>query len=62
MVKGFTKSVDLNELISLGKKKNIPIMVDWGSGSLLKRGINNLSLDIPINRLTSKNPDLITFS
>ena len=62
MVRGFTKSIDLSELVSLGKKKNIPVMVDWGSGSLLKRGINNLSLDIPINRLMSKNPDLITFS
>ena len=62
VVKGFTKSIDLNELVSLGKKKSIPVMVDWGSGSLLKKGVNNLSLDIPINRLTSKNPDLITFS
>ncbi len=62
VVKGFTKSIDLNELVSLGKKKNIPVMVDWGSGSLLKRGINNLYLDIPINRLSSKNPDVITFS
>ena len=32
IVKGFTKSVGLAELVSLGRKYNLPVMADWGSG------------------------------
>ena len=62
VIKGFTKSVELGELVSLGNKNNIPVMVDWGSGSLLRSIPNNPSLDIPINKLMKSKPDIITFS
>ena len=62
VIKGFTKSVRLAELVSLGEKYNIPIMVDWGSGSLLKNISKNVSLDIPINQLMKDKPDIVTFS
>ena len=62
VVKGFTKSVKLSELVSLGKKYSIPIMVDWGSGSLLKNISKDTILDIPINQLMKDQPDVITFS
>ena len=62
IVKGYTKSVRLAELVSLGKKYNIPVMVDWGSGSLLKNISKNTSLEIPIHQLMQNKPDIVTFS
>ena len=62
IVKGFTKSVGLAELVSLGRKYNLPVMADWGSGSLLKSISKNTSLDIPISRLMKDKPDIVTFS
>ena len=62
VIKGFTKSVELGELVSLGKKNTIPVMVDWGSGSFVSDIPNNPSLDIPINKLMKSKPDIITFS
>ena len=32
---GFTKEVAISELVGLGKKKNLPVMFDLGSGSLI---------------------------
>src|SRR5205085_7805713 len=34
-VSGFTKSVDLNDLVALGKKHNLKVIDDVGSGALL---------------------------
>lgn len=62
IVKGFTKSVRLAELVSIGDNYNLPVMVDWGSGSLLKNISKNTSLDIPINQLMKDKPDIVTFS
>ncbi len=62
IVKGFTKSVGLAELVSLGRKYNLPVMADWGSGSLLKSISKNTSLDIPISQLMKNKPDIVTFS
>ena len=62
VIKGFTKSVKLDKLVSLGNKNTIPVMVDWGSGSLLSSIPGNPSLDIPINKLMKSEPDIITFS
>ena len=62
VIKGFTKSVKLGELVSLGSKNTIPVMVDWGSGSLLSSIPGSPSLDIPINKIMKSKPDIITFS
>ena len=62
IVKGFTKSVSLTELVSLGGKYNIPVMADWGSGSLLENISKDTTLDIPISQLMNDKPDIVTFS
>ena len=62
IVKGFTKSVELSKLVSLGSKYKLPVMVDWGSGSLLKKISKHTLLDIPINQLMKDKPDIVTFS
>ena len=62
VIRGYTKSINLSELVSLGEKNNIPIMVDWGSGSLLDSDLKNNPMDIPIHEIMKNNPDIVTFS
>ena len=62
IIKGFTKSIQLNNLVRIGKKFDIPVMVDWGSGSFIKRKKQILPMDIPINTIMKDQPDIVTFS
>ncbi len=62
VVKGFTRSVPLSDLVLLGKSKNIPVMVDWGSGSILDMKSLGLANEMPIRTIMSDKPDILTFS
>lgn len=62
VVKGFTKSISLADLVKLGKKHKIPVMVDWGSGSFLNMKTLGIADEIPVNLIMKNNPDLMTFS
>ena len=62
VLKGFIKSVPLEDLVALGKENNIPVMVDWGSGSFLDMNKLRIANEEPINQILKKGPDLVTFS
>jgi L-seryl-tRNA(Ser) seleniumtransferase len=62
IIKGYTKSVKLSEMVKLGKKYDIPVMTDWGSGTLLDINDYFESDEIPIKKIMKKGPCLITFS
>ena len=62
VVKGYSKSVKLLDLIKLGKKYDIPVMVDWGSGAFLDMKKYNVLREIPIKSILKNGPDLVTFS
>ena len=62
VVKGFTHSVPLKELVSLGKKHKLPVMVDWGSGALLDMKSLELADEIPVKSIMRDKPDILTFS
>ena len=62
VLKGFIKSVPLEDLVALGKENNIPVMVDWGSGSFLDMNKLRIANEAPINQILKKGPDLVTFS
>lgn len=62
VVKGFVKSVPLSELIKLGKQHDIPVMIDWGSGSFLDMKSLKIANESPVSSLMKHKPDLITFS
>ena len=62
VVKGFTESVPLDQLVQLGNEHNIPVMVDWGSGSFLNMQTLNIADEIPVNIIMKSNPDILTFS
>ena len=52
VVKGFTHSVPLSDLVQLGRSKNIPVMVDWGSGAILDMKSLGLANEMPIRTIT----------
>ena len=62
VVKGFTRSVPLSDLVQLGRSKNIPVMVDWGSGAILDMKSLGLANEMPIRTIMSDKPDILTFS
>ena len=62
VVKGYTRSVPLSDLVQLGRSKNIPVMVDWGSGAILDMKSLGLANEMPIRTIMSDKPDILTFS
>ncbi|MDA3789099.1 MAG: L-seryl-tRNA(Sec) selenium transferase [Desulfobacula sp.] len=61
-IEGFTASVDLKDLVLLGKDKNIPIMEDLGSGTLIDFSKYGLPLEPTIADSVRTGADVITFS
>lgn len=62
VVKGFTKDVELNELVALGKKFKIPVMADLGSGALLEMSKLGLPEQNPASEIVKTGVDITTFS
>ncbi len=61
-ITGFTKDVQLEDLVLLGKKNKIPIIYDLGSG-LLQKNPNKFLIDEPtVKDSIKKGVDLICFS
>ena len=61
-INGYTQSVAMKSLVKLGKKYNIPVMVDWGSGSFLDMRAMNIAEEHPVSIIMKIKPDLLTFS
>lgn len=61
-VSGFTNEVSINELSILGKKHNIPVVYDLGSGSYYDLSIFNLSNEPQIIPSLNAGSDIICFS
>lgn len=59
---GFTASVDLKELVCLGKKYNIPVMEDLGSGSFIDFSRYGLLKEPTIQESVMSGADVVTFS
>ncbi len=61
-IEGFTATVALKELVSLGEGKNIPVMEDLGSGSLIDLSAYGLAREPTITEAVASGADVITFS
>ena len=59
---GFTQSVELKELVELGKKNNIPVMEDLGSGCLVDLTKYGLPDEPLVQDEIKKGVDILTFS
>jgi L-seryl-tRNA(Ser) seleniumtransferase len=61
-IKGFTASVPLKDLVLLGKDKNIPVMEDLGSGTLIDFSKYGLPFEPTIADSVRSGADIVTFS
>ncbi|MCP3941853.1 MAG: L-seryl-tRNA(Sec) selenium transferase [Desulfobacteraceae bacterium] len=61
-IEGFTASVGLSELSQLGKKNNIPVMEDLGSGTLIDFSAYGLPFEPLVSDSVSSGADVVTFS
>ena len=61
-VVGFTKSVEIKELINLGKKKKIPVFIDIGSGAFINYEKFGLPKEKLVQEYIKMGIDLISFS
>ena len=62
VVKGYAKEVPLEEIAKLGKKHDIPVLADWGSGTFLSLEDYGVPSDLPIKSIVKKGSDLVVFS
>ena len=62
VVRGFTKTTEISDLVSLGKKYNIPVMIDLGCGELIDLSKYGIKTDYIVKEIVNKKPDIVTFS
>jgi L-seryl-tRNA(Ser) seleniumtransferase len=59
---GFTEEVKISDLVSLGRKKQVPVMYDLGSGSLLDLRKYGIHGEPSVQEIVKSGVDLVTFS
>ena len=62
IVKGFTKSVEIEELVLLAKKRKIPLIIDLGSGALADLQKLELPFEPVVQFYIKAGVDAVTFS
>ena len=62
VVKGFTKSLSLKELVGLGKRKRIPVIADLGSGALINLSDVGLPEEDTVQDNVKSGVQVVTFS
>lgn len=61
-ITGFTKSVELDELVPLAQKHHVPTAVDLGSGTLVDLAQYGLPHETTVRETIEAGADLVTFS
>lgn len=61
-IEGFTAAVSLKDLVLLGRKKNIPVMEDLGSGTIIDFSKYGLPAEPTIADSVGSGADIVTFS
>jgi len=59
---GFTREVDLNELVEIGKEHRVPTMMDLGSGCLVDLAPHGLADEITVQEVLARGVDVVSFS
>lgn len=59
---GFTEEVSLKELVELGKRYNIPVMEDLGSGCFIDLSKYGLQKEPTVQEVVAHGADIVTFS
>lgn len=61
-IEGFTREVPLKELVGIGRRHDVPVMEDLGSGTLLDLSTYGLKREPTVQDSVAAAADLITFS
>ncbi|MBG0780425.1 MAG: L-seryl-tRNA(Sec) selenium transferase [Desulfotignum balticum] len=61
-IQGFTASVGLKDLVALGKSRNITVMEDLGSGTLVDFSAFGLPMEPLVSHSVAAGADIVTFS
>ena len=61
-IEGFTKDVSARELAALAHERNVPLVNDLGSGTLVDLAKYGLSHEPTVREAVAAGPDLVTFS
>ncbi|MBI4962185.1 MAG: L-seryl-tRNA(Sec) selenium transferase [Desulfomonile tiedjei] len=59
---GFTREVDLDELVAIGKEHRVPTMMDLGSGCLVDLSPYGLPDEITVQEVLARGIDVVSFS
>lgn len=59
---GFTREVELDELVSIGSEHQIPTMMDLGSGCLVDLSPYGLPEEITVQQVIARGVDVVSFS
>ncbi len=59
---GFSQSVEIEELVKLGEKYNLPVVYDLGSGSIVDLSKYGLPDEPVVKDIINKDVDILTFS
>ena len=59
---GYTKEVSVEDLVKLGTRYNLPVMMDLGSGSLIDLSFFNLKDEPFISQVLDQGAQIVTFS
>ena len=62
IISGFTKEVQIEELVALGKKKRVSVMTDLGCGEVLNLSQEGIPTNIIVGDVVKKGPSVTTFS
>ncbi|MCK5237257.1 MAG: L-seryl-tRNA(Sec) selenium transferase, partial [Deltaproteobacteria bacterium] len=61
-IQGFTSEVSLKELVTLGEERDIPVVEDLGSGSLIDLSAFGMAKEPIVAQRLSSGADVVTFS
>lgn len=61
-IEGFTREVELDELVRIGRDKNVPTMMDLGSGCLVDLTRYGLGGEVTVQEVVASGIDVVTFS
>jgi len=61
-VVGFAEEASIAHLASLAHSKDVPLVVDWGSGDLIELAAVGVHDEITVGKILDQGADLVTFS
>jgi L-seryl-tRNA(Ser) seleniumtransferase len=61
-IKGFTSEVSVEELVRIGRAKDLPVMYDMGSGCLVDLKPHGIHSEHTVQEVVKAGPDVVTFS